>query len=117
MAENESKVVDRLPPDQRRVDDMMTRLAWPYWTPHEIIVQMTSELGELADVVNRDFGPKPAKPGDDADEETELGDLYYAVICYANSRGLSLELALGKSMEKFSTRDKDRYKEDGHDST
>lgn len=89
---------------------MMRRLKWEYWKPHAIQAQMTSELGELANVINIKFGPKPAKPGDETDDELELGDLYYAIICYANSQKISLSEALARSMSKWEKRDKHRYR-------
>ena len=110
MAKEQKNIVGATP-HQFCVDAMMARLNWPYWTPHQIIAQGVSELGELANVVNHDFGPKRPKPGDELDEELELGDLYFAVLCYANSRGISLQTALERAMEKFSTRDKERFTE------
>lgn len=94
---------------QEDVADFMLERRWYWWTPHQILTQMVAEVGELGDVVNALFGPKPPKPGETPDEELEVGDIYYALICYANSRGISLNTALSRSMRKFETRDKDRF--------
>ncbi len=96
---------------QRMVHSFMSFNRWDYWTPHQITNQMASEVGELCDTVNALYGPKPPKPGEEPDEELELGDVYFAVICYANSRGIDLDTALKRSTDKFFRRDKDRFKE------
>jgi len=102
-----------LPYFQLLVHEHMRAAGWSYWTPPQIVNQMTSEVGELADAVNALFGPKPPKPGDTVDDTLELGDVLYAVVCYANVRGINLEDALKQTIEKFFNRDKKRYKKKG----
>jgi NTP pyrophosphatase (non-canonical NTP hydrolase) len=38
-----------------------------------------------------------------------LGDLLFVLICFANSLGVDLEEAHDRVMDKFRTRDKDRW--------
>lgn len=84
-------------------------MGWGYWKPHEILARITEEVGELARLVNHLFGPKPKKPDEEAQElEMEVGDIYYALICFANSNNIDLSKALEKCIHKGETRDKDR---------
>ena len=41
--------------------------------------------------------------------EEEVGDLLFVLICFANSLHIDLEEAHDRVMEKFNTRDKDRW--------
>ncbi len=82
---------------------------WGYWTPHAILARIVEEVGELARLVNHLFGPKPKKAEEEAQElEMEVGDIYYALICFANSNNIDLSEALEKCLQKGETRDKDR---------
>lgn len=96
--------------DQKKLDDHMQRMGWPYWTPHQILARIVEEVGELARIVNHTFGPKPKKKTEEAQElELEVGDIYYALICFANSNNISLSDALQKCIEKGEKRDKNRF--------
>lgn len=89
----------------------MKKHDWEYWTPHEILVQMTEELGEIAKEVNSEFGPKPKKVSDgEGKTEDEIGDLLFAIICLSNSLEIDLDHVLDRTSTKFFTRDKDRFK-------
>ncbi len=83
---------------------------WAYWTPHEILVRLMEEAGELARLVNHQFGPKKKKSTEvEQDLEDEVGDILYTLISLANSQNLDLDRAIRKSLDKVSSRDKDRY--------
>lgn len=95
---------------QKQVDDFFKREGWPYWTPHEILACITEELGEVARIINIDFGPKNRKPNETEETlEAELGDVLYMLACLANREGIDLDEALQKSVDKFVTRDSGRY--------
>ena len=82
----------------------------PYWTPHEILARITEEVGELARIINSDFGPKVKKPSDEHDTiGEESADIIYAIACLANREGIDLEAELEKVLLKAKTRDKDRF--------
>jgi len=75
-----------------------------------MLARMTEELGELAREINHFYGEKPKK--NDEEEKTveqELGDLLFVLICFANSLNISLEESFNLVMNKFNTRDKDRW--------
>ena len=95
---------------QKELDKAFKELGWGYWTPHEILVRLMEETGELARLVNHLYGPKKKKDTEaEQDVEEEIGDIIYTLICYANANGLSLDKAIRKSLDKAIARDKDRF--------
>jgi NTP pyrophosphatase (non-canonical NTP hydrolase) len=72
--------------EQKIIHEWMAAHGWPYWTPHEMLARVTEEVGELARVVNHEYGPKKRKESEDVQElEAELGDILYALACFANA--------------------------------
>ena len=96
--------------DQQKLDGHMQRLGWGYWEPHQILARLFEEGGELARLVNHLFGPKPKKSTEAEQElEMEVGDVYYTLICFANSQGINLSEALEKCIQKGENRDVKRF--------
>ena len=96
--------------EQRAIDEWFTKKEWPYWTPHEMLARLTEEVGELARLINHQYGPKPKKDEEAAQElEEEMGDILYALACMGNVHDINLDDALRKSLEKVQKRDKDRF--------
>ena len=95
---------------QRLIDSWMGQRGWEYWQPLSQLARMTEELGELARVVNHLYGEKPKKD-EEAQQELglELADLLYTMICLANSQGVDLQEALERVLQKYGTRDANRY--------
>jgi NTP pyrophosphatase (non-canonical NTP hydrolase) len=95
---------------QQEVDNYISQFKEGYFSPLALTARMTEELGELAREVNHYYGEKPKK--NDEKEKTieeELGDMLFVMICFANSLNIDLEEAHNMVMEKFNTRDKDRW--------
>ncbi|WP_415817546.1 nucleotide pyrophosphohydrolase [Mesobacillus thioparans] len=95
---------------QQEVDAYISQFKEGYFSPLALTARMTEELGELAREVNHYYGEKPKKK--DEEEKTieeELGDMLFVMICFANSLNIDLEAAHDRVMEKFNTRDKDRW--------
>jgi len=95
---------------QAEVDVYISQFKEGYFGPLAMLARMTEELGELAREVNHFYGEKPKKK--DEGEKTiqeELGDLLFVIICFANSLNINLEEAHDYVMNKFNTRDKDRW--------
>lgn len=81
-----------------------------YFPPLAMMARMSEEVGELAREVNHQFGPKPKKAGEaDSSMELELGDILFITICFANSLGIDLTRAHDQVMQKFQTRDANRW--------
>ena len=95
---------------QSLIDAWMRQRGWEYWQPLSQLARMTEELGELARIVNHLYGEKPKK-AEEAQQDLglEMADLLYTMICLANSQGVDLQAALERVLEKYGTRDADRY--------
>jgi NTP pyrophosphatase (non-canonical NTP hydrolase) len=96
---------------QQQVDNWVSEVGKGYWTPHEMLARLVEEVGETARLINHLYGPKKKKDSEPAQELSgELADILFAVICLANSQGIDLQDAFEQIMQKYSLRDKDRYK-------
>ncbi|KPB06646.1 nucleotide pyrophosphohydrolase [Bacillus sp. CHD6a] len=95
---------------QREVDHYISQFKEGYFSPLAMLARMTEELGELSREVNHYYGEKPKKSTEKENTvEEELGDMLFVMICFANSLNIDLQEAHDRVMEKFQTRDKDRW--------
>lgn len=95
---------------QAQVDAYIGQFRAGYFAPMTLVVRLTEELGELAREVNHTYGEKPKKTNEpEGSIALELGDLMFNVICLANSLDIDLEQAFADVMNKFETRDHDRW--------
>jgi NTP pyrophosphatase (non-canonical NTP hydrolase) len=95
---------------QRRVDEWISQFEEGYWPPLAILARLVEEVGELARLLNHEFGEKPKKSGEeDQDLAEELGDVLFVIISLANSQGIDLDSALERVLEKYRTRDGERW--------
>ncbi|WP_413309191.1 nucleotide pyrophosphohydrolase [Bacillus sp. 1P10SD] len=95
---------------QKEVDTYIGQFKEGYFSPLAMLARLTEELGELAREINHYYGEKPKKSSETEKAiEEELGDLFFVIICLANSLQIDLEEAHDIVMNKFNTRDKDRW--------
>ena len=95
---------------QKEVDAYIGQFKEGYFSPLAMMARLTEEMGELAREVNHYYGEKPKKTTEKENSiEEELGDVLFVMICMANSLNIDLETAHNIVMEKFNTRDKDRW--------
>ena len=95
---------------QQEVDAYISQFKEGYFSTLAMTARLTEELVELAREVNHYYFEKPKKTSEvEKNIEEELGDLLFVLICFANSLNIDLEKAHDKVMEKFNTRDKDRW--------
>jgi NTP pyrophosphatase (non-canonical NTP hydrolase) len=95
---------------QIEVDQYISQFKEGYFSPLAMMARLTEELGELAREVNHYHGEKPKKASEDENTiDQELGDLLFVLVCFANSLNIDLEQSFNSVMEKFATRDKDRW--------
>ncbi|MCK2003227.1 nucleotide pyrophosphohydrolase [[Brevibacterium] frigoritolerans] len=95
---------------QAEVDQYIGQFKEGYFSPLAMLARMSEELGELAREVNHYHGEKPKKATEEENTiEAELGDMLFVLICFANSLGIDLQNSHDLVMEKFTTRDKDRW--------
>lgn len=96
---------------QKQIDDMLQQYEKPYWSPLSMLARLAEETGEVARILNHQFGDKPKKPGEEHEElGDELADVLYSVLCIANSQGIKLDPHLEKAIAKLETRDVGRFK-------
>jgi NTP pyrophosphatase (non-canonical NTP hydrolase) len=95
---------------QETVHRYISQFKEGYFTPMTLVVRLTEELGELAREVNHLYGEKPKKPSEEEGSiALELGDLMFVITCLANRLNIDLSKAFIDVMNKFETRDKDRW--------
>ncbi|MCL6573953.1 MAG: nucleotide pyrophosphohydrolase [Bacillus sp. (in: Bacteria)] len=95
---------------QLEVDSYISQFKEGYFSPLAMVARLTEELGELAREINHYYGEKPKKTSETEKAiEEELGDLLFVLICLANSLNISLEDAHDYVINKFNTRDKNRW--------
>jgi NTP pyrophosphatase (non-canonical NTP hydrolase) len=95
---------------QREVHEYISQFKEGYFKPLSMLARMTEEVGELAREVNHRYGEKPKKPGEAENTiANELGDIIFIVTCFANSLEIDLEKAFDDVMEKYRTRDANRW--------
>ncbi|KUO96848.1 nucleotide pyrophosphohydrolase [Ferroacidibacillus organovorans] len=95
---------------QRDVDEFISQFEEGYFHPMTLIVRLTEELGELAREVNHHYGEKKKKATEpEGSIALELGDMLIVMACLANRLNLSLDDAHTAVMEKFRTRDANRF--------
>ena len=95
---------------QQEVDEYIGQFKEGYFSPLAMLARLTEELGELAREVNHYYGEKPKKATEKENTvEEELGVLLFVLLCFANSLGIDLQTAHDRVMDKFRTRDRDRW--------
>ena len=95
---------------QRKVDEWISQFEEGYWPPLANLARLVEEVGELARLVNHRFGTKPKKPGEsEQDLAEELADVLFVILCMANEQGIDLDRAFDAVMEKYRTRDGERW--------
>src|SRR4051794_9572349 len=97
-------------PIQKEVDDYISQFKEGYFPPLEMLARLTEELGELARALSYKVGFKKLKSGEQADDVAdELCDLIFVAVCLANSMDLNLDDAFSAAMNKYRTRDANRW--------
>lgn len=72
---------------------------------------LMEEVGEVARIMSRKYGEQSFKESDKAVKlEDELADVLFVLICIANQTGVDLTEAMKKNLEKKTSRDSDRHK-------
>ena len=72
---------------------------------------LMEEVGELARIMARKYGEQSFKENEkDKDLADEMADVLWVLVCLANQTGVDLTAAFAKNMEKKTTRDSERHK-------
>lgn len=95
---------------QKEVDDWISQFKEGYWQPLSMLARITEEVGELARELNAVYGEKPKKPGEkEAPIDEEIADIVFVLLSLANSLDINMDEAFAKVMEKYRTRDANRW--------
>ena len=95
---------------QKEVDDYISQFKAGYFSPLANLARLTEEVGELSREINHQYGEKKKK--DTEDENTikaELGDNLFVLLCIANSLDIDMTESFNETMDKFNTRDHNRF--------
>ena len=97
-------------PIQREVDEWISQFEEGYFEPLPMLARLTEEVGELSRALMHHYGGKKPKPGEDAgDIGEEIADAVFVLVCLANSLDIDLDQAFAQVMNKFRSRDADRW--------
>jgi NTP pyrophosphatase (non-canonical NTP hydrolase) len=97
-------------PVQEEVDAWISQYEEGYFAPLPMLARLTEEVGELARVLMHQYGGKKPKPGEDAgDVGGEIADAMFVLVCLANSLDIDLDEKFGAMMDKYRTRDAERW--------
>jgi len=96
---------------QRAVDDWINSTGVRYFNELTNMAILAEEVGGVARVISRTYGEQSFKDSDKQKNlADELADVMFVVICLANQTGIDLTDALKKNLEKKSSRDAVRHK-------
>lgn len=95
---------------QKTVDDWIKTYGVRYFSELTNMAVLTEEVGELARIMARKYGDQSFKAGENNDLGDEMADVLWVLICLANQTGVDLTDAFRKNLEKKTSRDKDRHK-------
>ncbi len=96
---------------QAQVDNWIRTIGVRYFSEMTNLALLMEEVGELSRLIARTYGDQSFKKSDlEKSIPSEMGDVLFVLICLANQMGISLEDALKQTIEKNTTRDKDRHK-------
>ena len=95
---------------QKTVDNWIKTYGVRYFSELTNMAVLTEEVGELARIMARKYGDQSFKAGEKSDLGDEMSDVLWVLLCLANQTGVNLTEAFKKNLEKKTTRDKDRHK-------
>ena len=95
---------------QIEVDNWIKTYGVRYFSELTNMAVLTEEVGELARIMARTYGEQSFKEGEKHDIGDEMADILWVLICLANQTGIDLTESFRKNLEKKTSRDKDRHK-------
>jgi len=97
---------------QRQVDEWITTIGVRYFSPLTNLAILTEEVGEVARILARRYGDQSEKPSDAAlDLGDELADVLWVVLALANQTQIDLTSALQRNIDKKTSRDATRHRD------
>ncbi len=97
---------------QQRVDRWIEEVGVRYFSEMTNLAQLMEEVGELARIFSRTYGDQSFKKSDESyNLADELADILFVLICIANQTGTDLTEALERNLEKKTSRDRSRHRD------
>lgn len=96
---------------QQIVDRWITTIGVRYFSPLTNTAILAEETGEVARIMARLHGDQSAKPGEKLDLADELADLMWVIAAIANQEGINLTEAFRANIDKKTSRDATRHKD------
>lgn len=97
-------------PMQDEVDAWISQFEEGYFPPLPMLARLTEEVGELARALMHRYGGKKPKEGEaHGDVGEEIVDAIFVLVCLANSLDIDLDARFAQMMEKYRTRDAERW--------
>lgn len=96
---------------QQTVDSWIKTTGVRYFNELTNMAILSEEVGEVARIIARRYGEQSFKDSEkDIDLGDELADVLFVLICLANQTGVNLTSALEKNLQKKTSRDKNRHR-------
>lgn len=96
---------------QSSVDTWIQKYGVRYFNELTNTALLMEEVGELARIIARDYGEQSKKPGEDSSTlADEIADVLFVLVCIANQTGVDMTLAFQQNLEKKTSRDLERHK-------
>jgi NTP pyrophosphatase (non-canonical NTP hydrolase) len=97
---------------QTEVDQWIKTHGVRYFNELTNMAVLTEEVGELARIIVRRYGEQSEKDSDkNKDLGDEMADVLWVLICLANQTGVDLTEAFKKNVEKKTSRDSERHRQ------
>lgn len=100
---------------QATVDKWIKEYGVRYFDEMTNTLLLSEEVGEFSRLIARQYGEQSFKKSRStrdvqSDISDEMADILFVLICLANQMGIDLESAMKKNLQKKTSRDKDRHK-------
>ncbi len=97
---------------QQLVDEWIKTTGVRYFNELTNMAMLTEEVGEVARIIARQYGEQSFKASDQGKNlGDELADVLFVVICLANQTDVDLTEALRKNLDKKTSRDATRHRD------
>lgn len=97
---------------QATVDKWIQENGVRYFNELTNMAILTEEVGEVARIIARQYGEQSFKKSDEGKNlGDELADVLFVLICLANQTGVDLTEAMQRNLEKKTSRDSQRHKQ------
>lgn len=95
---------------QEEVDQWVRDIGVRYFSELTNLGILMEEVGEVARIMTRRYGDQSFKDSDKTNLADELADVLFVLTCIANQTGVDLTEAMRRNLEKKTSRDRDRHK-------